>query len=179
MAARSRRVSRRTKGMRFEALKDKPVVSIAEGTELGKVRDFLLTESYLQIAAVVIGGGGLFGGNRQAVAYRAIRSVGPDAVMVQGREAVEEVDGDSSFASLPSLGDLRQDVMSEQGTHLGRVQDAEFDQQTGALTHLWFVSHGPRIGQREDVYEVARDDILSLSAKMAVVRQNATRAPAP
>ena len=42
--------------MRLEELKDKPVVSIAEGTELGKARDFLLDESYLQIAALVIGG---------------------------------------------------------------------------------------------------------------------------
>ncbi len=169
---------RGTVDMRLEALKDKPVVSIKEGAELGKVHDFLLAEDYMGIAAVVVGGGGFFGGNKQAVAYRAIRSIGPDAVMVEGGDAVEEVSNDTPFAALPSLGDLHQEVMSEQGVRLGRVQDAEFDPQSGALTHLWFVAHDSRIGQRQDLYEVARDDILSLNAKMAVVRQSARRVQA-
>jgi sporulation protein YlmC with PRC-barrel domain len=157
--------------MRLEALKDKPVLSISEGTELGKVRDFLLAESYLQIAALVIGGGGLFGGNKRAVAFSAVRSIGPDAVMVQDGGAVQEVEEGSPFAGLPSVGGLNQEVMSEQGVRLGRVDDAEFDPQSGALTHLWFIPDGPGRGQRQDAYQVARDAILSLSAKIAVVRQ--------
>ena len=168
--------------MRFEALKDKPVVSIEGGTELGRVHDLLLDRSYLQIAALVVGGGGLgglFGGRKQVVGYRAVRNAGPDAVMVQGSEAVEEVGDDSPYAGLPNLGDLNQEVMSEQGVHLGRVEDAEFDPQSGALTHLWFAPEGARRGPNQDIFQVARDHILSLGAKMAVVRQGPGESTAP
>ncbi len=91
--------------------------------------------------------------------------------MVQGGDAVEEVGDGSPYAGLPDLSDLNQEVMSEQGVHLGRVQDAEFDPQSGALTHLWFAPDGAHRGQRQDVYQVSRDHILSLGDKIAVVRQ--------
>jgi sporulation protein YlmC with PRC-barrel domain len=165
--------------MLFEELKDKPVVSVAEGTELGKVHDLLLDGSYLQIAALVIGGGGLFGGHKQAIAYEAVRGIGPDAIMVRDREAVEEVRDDSAFAPLPGLGDLHQEIMSESGIRLGRVEDAEFDPQTGRLTQLRLVPVEGGKGQHDDAFAIGRDDIVSVSAKLAVVRHSVTEKRPP
>src|SRR6476659_3729095 len=101
--------------MRIEEMKDKPVMSIASGTKLGSVHDCLLDDSYLQIAALVIGGGGLFGGHKQVVAYGDIHGIGPDAVMVSNEDAVQTVDDASPLRTAHAFGELRQQVMSESG----------------------------------------------------------------
>ncbi len=157
--------------MRFDALKEKPVMSIADGTELGKVHELLLDDAYQRIAALVLGGG-LFGGHKRVVPYEAVHGVGPDAIMVTNREAVVKVTDDSVFAVLPELRDLQQVVMSENGTQLGRLDDAEFEPKTGTLTQVWVVPAGAGKRQQDDTYALAREDILSINAKLAVVGQD-------
>jgi sporulation protein YlmC with PRC-barrel domain len=159
--------------MRTDELQGKPVVSIAEGTKLGSVDEVLLDDSYLQLAALVIGGGGLFGGHRQAVAYSAVRGIGPDAVMVSGRDAVQEVVEPSSLGVTHRLGELHQEVMSESGVHLGRVEAVEFDPQTGGLTTLWFAPSGATGQEGNGQGSVSREDIVNVAEKMVVVRQTA------
>lgn len=156
--------------MRWDEIKDTPVMSIAEGTKLGSVHDLLLDDSYLQIAALVIGGGGLFGGQRRAVAYAEVRGIGRDAVMVSGQEAVHEVRDADALGVTHRLGELRQEVMSESGVHLGHVVDVEFDPPTGALTGLRFVPDGPTAPAELDASVVSRAQIVQLTAKMAVVQ---------
>jgi len=156
--------------MRMDELKDTPVVSIAEGTTLGAVHDLLLDDSYLQIAALVIGGGGLLGGQRRAVAYGAVRGIGRDAVMVSGHDAVHDVSDAGAFGVTHRLGELHQAVMSESGVHLGQVADVEFEPKTGALTALWFVPAGATALAGTDASMIARADIVNVTKKMAVVR---------
>lgn len=159
--------------MRMEELKDTLVMSIAEGTTLGAVQDLLLDDSYLQIGALVIGGGGLFGGPRRAVAYGEVRGIGRDAVMVSGQDAVHEVGDAHPFGRLHRLGELRQEVMSESGVRLGRVADVEFDPQTGALTALRFVPAEATGHDATAASVIARAEVVSLTAKTAVVRHTA------
>jgi sporulation protein YlmC with PRC-barrel domain len=156
--------------MRWDEIKDTPVMSIAEGTKLGSVHDLLLDDSYLQIAALVIGGGGLLGGQRRAVAYSAVRGIGRDAVMVSGQEAVQGVGDDGSLGVTHRLGELQQDVMSESGVHLGRVADVEFDPATGALTALRFIPTGATPPAETDASIIDRAQIVQLTAKMVVVQ---------
>jgi uncharacterized protein YrrD len=156
--------------MRWDEIKDTPVVSITEGTKLGSVHDLLLDDSYLQIAALVIGGGGLLGGQRRAVAYSAVRGIGRDAVMVSGQDAVQEVSDAGSLGVTHRLGELHQEVMSESGVHLGRVADVEFDPQTGALTALRFARDGATTPDGMEASVISRAQIVTLTAKMAVVQ---------
>jgi uncharacterized protein YrrD len=158
--------------MRIEELKDKPVMSIASGTKLGSVHDFLLDDSYLQIAALVIGGGGLFGGHKQAVAYSAIHGIGPDAVMVSGEDAVQEVEDASPLGTAHGFDAIHQQVMSESGVNLGRVVEMEFEPQTGAMTSLCFAMPGNTASAEGDICDVAREDIVSMTEKMVIVRHS-------
>ena len=156
--------------MRLEEIKDKPVISIAEGHKLGEVQDALLDASYLQVAALVVGGGGLFGGPKQAVEYNAVRGIGPDAVMVSGRDAIEEVTETSPLAAMHRAGEVEQAVMSESGVRLGKLDGVSFDPQSGAITALTLLpdSNSPLAGG--DAYDIPRDHLLSITDKMAVVR---------
>jgi uncharacterized protein YrrD len=158
--------------MRIEELKDKPVLSIASGTKLGAVHDFLLDDSYLQIAALVIGGGGLFGGHKQAVAYSSIHGIGPDAVMVRGLSTVQEVGDSGPLGKVHALDTMEQQVMSESGVDLGRVIEMEFEPQTGAMTSLCFTVHGDTASEGSGVCGINRDDIVSMTEKMVIVRQS-------
>jgi uncharacterized protein YrrD len=158
--------------MRIEELKGRPVVSIAAGTKLGSVHDILLDDSYLQIAAVGIGGGGLFGGHKQAVAYSSIHGIGPDAVMVSGQDAVQEVGGDGPLGLTHPLDEMQQEVISESGVNLGRVVEMEFEPQTGAMTSLCFATHGDTVSEEGAVCDVVRGDIVSMTAKMVIVRHS-------
>lgn len=158
--------------MRIEELKEKPVVSIASGTKLGAVHDFLLDDSYLQIAAVVIGRGGLFGGHKQAVAYSSIHGIGPDAVMVNGLSAVQEVGDSGPLGNVHPMDAMEQQVMSESGVDLGRVLEMEFEPQTGAMISLCFAAHRGAGSEDGNVCDVSRDDIVSMTEHMVIVRQS-------
>ena len=163
--------------MLAEELKDRPVVAINEGARLGEIQDVLLDESYLQLGALVISGGGLFGGRKQAIPYSAVHGIGPDAVMISGRDAVRPVEDGGALAAMHRLGDLKQAVLSEGGVHLGRVAGVEFDPQNGAVTGLRFDPERQAGGDGAVKNVVPRADIVSMSAKIAVVRQVATEAP--
>jgi uncharacterized protein YrrD len=156
--------------MRMEELKGKPVISVASGTKLGSVHDFLLDDSYLQVAALVIGGGGLLGGHKQAVAYSAIHGIGPDAVMVNGLDAVQEVGGSGPLGPTHLLDEAQTQVMSESGVILGRVLEMQFEPQTGAITGLCFAVRGAAGSEGSGAHAVDRQDIISMTARMAIVR---------
>lgn len=157
--------------MWVEELTDKPVIGIAEGEKLGSVHDVLIDEPSLRLVALIIGGGGLLGGARQAVGYDAVRGIGPDAVMVSGRAAVQEVTRESPLHEALRAGELRQQVMTESGVHLGRVQAAAFDPQTGEISELRLdVSPDAGGAGGDDRTLIARERIVNVTAKLIVVR---------
>jgi len=145
---------------------------VASGTKLGAVHDFLLDDSYLQIAALVIGGGGLFGGHKQAVAYSSIHGIGPDAVMVNGMDAVQEMGDSSPLGKAHPFDAIRQQVMSESGVSLGRVVETDFEPQTGAMTSLSFSALDGAGPEGSDLCDVPRADIVSMTEKMVIVRHS-------
>jgi uncharacterized protein YrrD len=158
--------------MRIADLRGTPVVSVASGTKLGAVHDFLLDDTYLQIAALAIGGGGLFGGHKQAVAYSSIHGIGPDAVMVNGLDAVQDRGNGSPLGKAHPFDEIRQQVMSESGVNLGRVVETDFEPQTGAMTSLSFSALDGAGPEGADVCDVDRADIVSMTEKMVIVRHS-------
>lgn len=156
--------------MWMQEFKDKPVIGIAEGAKVGSVHDLLLDSSGLQVAGFLVGGGGLLGGKRQAVTYDAVRGIGPDAVMVEGRDAVREIGDEGPLGEAQRQGDLHQEVMTESGVHLGTVDDLEFDPKTGAVTALLLDPKGNWTTDDGSGFIVERNDIVNLTPKMAIVR---------
>lgn len=156
--------------MRLDEIKDKPVISIAEGHKLGEVQDALMDASYLQVAALTIGGGGLFGGPKHAVEYNSVRGIGPDAVMVSGRDAVQEITETSPLDAMHRVSSMDQAVMSESGVRLGKLDGVDFDPQSGAVTALTLSpdSNSPLAANQD--YDLPREAVLSITDKIVVVR---------
>jgi uncharacterized protein YrrD len=162
-----------------DELKDKPVISIAEGTKVGSVHDLLLDESCTQVVALIVGGGGLLGGHKQAVMYSAVRGMGPDAVMVEGRDAVQDLSDDGPLAASLHWSDVHQEMMTEGGVHLGRVGELEFDPQSGAVTALELEPKGDWSSHDGGTIAIERADIVNLTPKMAIVRHDVIDRAAP
>ena len=116
-----------------------PVIYINNGRELGKAKEWLLDEREENVVALVTEGGGWLP-QRLIFPYRAILSVGTDAILVQ-----EE--GLPAFGDPPELEHqhtfrvLGKRMFSANGREVGIVDDFLFEETSGRVTG-WRLSSG-------------------------------------
>lgn len=158
--------------MQIAEIKDRPVIGIREGEKLGTVQDALLDASLLQVAALVVGGGGLFGGPKQAVEYSAVHGIGPDAVMVSGADAVQEVNDTGPLSALPRASGMDQEVMSESGVRIGHLRSVHFDPQSGMVTSLTLEPEKHGALATRGAFDISRSEVISVTDKLLVVRHS-------
>jgi uncharacterized protein YrrD len=112
--------------MKLSELKGKPVVSVDEARKLGIVHDVLVDPSYSSIAGLQIKAEGR--GHAYVVANEHIRGIGPDAVTVVNKDALQVPDRAQTLAGLPTLGTiLGSRVVTEGGALLGSITEVAFD----------------------------------------------------
>jgi sporulation protein YlmC with PRC-barrel domain len=120
--------------MKASALKNKAVVSMADGLQIGRVEDVLFDTAALRVAALVVA----TTGGRSVLPFAAIRSLGADAVTVESATATQAAADQASTGNLlRSLGDLTGlKLVNGEGAYLGDVRDVTIEQASGALTEL-------------------------------------------
>jgi uncharacterized protein YrrD len=125
--------------MKARALKDIPVVSMADGARVGNVQEVLFDTAALRIAALL-----LKTPNGQSILpFAAVGSIGGDAVMVASTAATEGAAGQTGREALRGLGDLvGLPVVTAEGTILGEVEDMELTPADGRLAALEVRSGG-------------------------------------
>jgi sporulation protein YlmC with PRC-barrel domain len=127
--------------MKASALKDRAVVSLADGTRIGRVSDVLFDTAELRLAALAL----TTTGGQSILPFAAVRSLGTDAVTV---ESTATMQGAAPAAGnvLRGLGDLvGMKAVNSDGTLLGEVRELEIDQAGGKLVSLE-VHHGGVLG---------------------------------
>ena len=72
---------------RTSELQGRAIVAADAGEKVGSVSDVLIDERSGRIAALVVGGGGLFGKER-VLPYEEIQVMGPDAIVVKSQQSV-------------------------------------------------------------------------------------------
>jgi uncharacterized protein YrrD len=116
--------------MRIHEFIGMPVVALDDGVRLGTVRGVELDMSAGGIRYVRIRGEGRRG--ESVVPWSALHSVGRDAVTIESSSALlETIPGADRDSVIPHLGD--RPVVTESGDRIGRLDDYEFDPQTGAI----------------------------------------------
>ena len=129
--------------MKFSEILDKPLLSLSEGSVVGKVRGCLLNEDKTRLLALDTGDGWVLAKDAQ---------VGESAVLVKSADAVS--------AELPAgaaMSPLYLDLFGSDGSLSGPITDLVFDEKL-ALTH--FVAGGA---------EVPRNLMLSAGENAVVV----------
>ncbi|MFR9676549.1 PRC-barrel domain-containing protein [Streptomyces sp. TR06-5] len=126
--------------MRLTETLDRKVVGVADATSLGTVSGFVVHPQEPRLAALRLRRSG---GRSAVLEWSRVRAVGADAVMV--RPAGDE-DGESLAKEAVKHGEvLGKRVLTETGTEIGEVTDAEFDPESGAL--LTFVVGGGAVAE--------------------------------
>lgn len=114
-----------------------PIVSLAEGMQIGSVRSLVVDPAKMEVAALIIDQRGWFR-DQKIIPYAKVKSVGNDAVTIDQSSNVQKP------ISLPELLKLIKEranpvgtrVIAENGTVIGTVDEFYVDEATGKITGL-------------------------------------------
>ncbi len=141
-----------------------PVVSLADGHQLGRVKRLLIDQQKMCIMAFTIDRKGWFK-EQPVIPYSYVKNVGNHAITVDHANAVVRLSSLPELESLAkkSLPFLGVKVISEEGTILGTVNDFYFDPQDGTIRSLEIKSgplHSPRVLENNLVITCGRDAVI-------------------
>ena len=157
---------------RYERIKGLPVITMAEGKQVGKVDDLVVDPERKAVRWLRLHTGGLLGGERLWVPVDAVHGLGEHAVTINA-EADVRAPADAPEADTlvkARRGIIGNKVVTENGERLGEVRDYEFTQDTFALTYL-FIPPGMNIlGQ---FLTIAADKVLTIGEDVIVVAADA------
>src|SRR5690349_15432519 len=119
--------------MDANTLKGMPVISMQEGTRLGRVEQALFDLAARQLRAVEVrGDAGTF-----IVPFEQIESIGSDAVTVASSQVTQAPNTGSSLGTLLGMHELgKLKVVDNAGTLLGSLDAIEFNAASGNVTQL-------------------------------------------
>lgn len=119
--------------MKAQAIKDMPVVSMADGTKIGNVQDLLFDTSTWRLAALLL----TAGGGKSLLPFDAVRSFGDDVITVENVAATQGTEGNAAAGNWRGLKDLTGlRVINGEGSWLGDVRDIELAAKGGAVERI-------------------------------------------
>jgi len=151
--------------MRSAALKGMAVVSIAEGTRLGRVDDLLIDITERRVVALHCSDSG----RRFIVPFQFVKNVGQDAITVESSQ-VTQVDGQGAQASNVVRLDefMKLKAVDEAGTLVGTVSQLDIDVATGKLVSIE-VHKGGVLGLGGTTTTVAAENIKAVGPELLTV----------
>jgi sporulation protein YlmC with PRC-barrel domain len=159
---------------RFEFMKGLPVITMAEGKQIGKIDDLVIDPERKAVGWLRLrsGGMGMLGGERLWVPTAAVHGVGDDAVTINAEaDARTPADAPEAVALVKAKrGVIGSKVLTESGERVGEVRDYEFDPNTFALISL---SVPPAMNAVGEILTIAGDKVLTIGEDMIVVAADA------
>lgn len=119
--------------MRFSEARGHKVVSTSSATTVGRVDELLVEPAQRAVVALHLK---KTEGDVDTLLWPAMTAFGRDAVTVSGAEALVKADGRIAELAGKPAHLLGKRVLTEDGDEQGKVQDVEFDPETGTLTTL-------------------------------------------
>ena len=162
---------------RYERIKGLPVITMAEGTQVGKVDDLLIDPDRKAVSWLRLHTGGLVGGERMWVSVATVHGLGEHAVTINAETDVQAPADAPEADTLVKArrGIIGAKVITENGERLGQVRDYEFAPDTFALTNL-FVPPGMNVlGQ---FLTIPGDKVLTIGEDVIVIAADAVIRPA-
>ena len=163
--------------VRYEFVKGLPVITMAEGKQIGKVDDLVVDPERKAVSWLRLHSGGMLSGERLWVSTEAVHGVGEDAVTINAEaDARAPADAPEALALVKAKrGIIGNKVITESGERLGEVRDYEFNPGTFALTSL---SIPPGMGVVGDTLMITDNKVLTIGEDVIVVANAAVMQPA-
>ena len=161
---------------RYEFVKGLPVITMAEGKQVGKVDDLVVDPERKAVSWLRLHSGGLLGGERLWVPVAAVHGFGEDAVTINAEADIRApADAPEALALVKAKrGIIGNKVITENGQRLGEVRDFEFDPGTFALTSL---SVPPGMNIVGEILTIPGDRVLTIGGDVIVVATAAVVRP--
>ncbi len=159
--------------MDADRIKGMAVVSITEGTRLGRVEDLLFDPQSLRVAALQVSSdSGTF-----ILPIDQVQSIGTDAVIVENGQVLQAFNKGGAYGTLPGLSQIkRRKVVDGTGTVVGSVTGIDVDPIGGQLMSL--TSHkGGVLGLGGTTTTIEAAAIRSIGPEVITVAADATPAP--
>ena len=159
--------------MDAKTLKDMAVVSLREGTRLGRVEQPIFDLAARQLRAVdVHGDDGTF-----IVPFEQIESIGSDAITVTSSEVTHTPSAGGAVGTEMGLHELEKlKVVDNEGTFLGTLDTIEFDPATGLVTQL-SAHKGGLLGMGGTSTPIDASSIVKVGSELLTVTMDERRTP--
>lgn len=157
---------------RYEFLKGLPVITLAEGKQVGKVDDLVVDPERKAVSWLRLHSGGMLGGERLWVSVATVHGIGEDAVTINTEaDARTPANAAEALTLVKAKREvIGNKVITESGERLGVVRDYEFDPVTFALTSL---SVPPGMNVVGEILVIPGDKVLTIGEDMIVVTADA------
>lgn len=157
---------------RYEFVKGLPVITMAEGKQVGKIDDLVVDPGRKTVSWLRLHSGGMLGGERLWVPAEAVHGVGDDAVTIKAEADVRSpADAPDAVALVKAKrGLIGSKVVTENGERVGEVRDYEFNPDTFALTSL---SVPPGMNVVGEILIIPGDKVLTIGEDVIVVAADA------
>lgn len=159
--------------MDAKTLKGTAVVSLQEGTRLGRVEQPLFDLAARQLRAVEVhGDAGTF-----IVPFEQIESMGSDAITVTNSQVTQTPNVGGTVGTQMGLQELEKlKVVDNEGTFLGTLDTIEFDPATGLVTQL-SAHKGGMLGMGGTTTPVDASSILMVGSELLTVTMDTSSIP--
>ncbi|MCL5947328.1 MAG: PRC-barrel domain-containing protein [Chloroflexi bacterium] len=146
--------------MNAHDLLNMPIVSVAEGTKLGNVRDLLFDTNQIQLTALLLSGES----GQSIVLMHDILSIGSDVITVETSSKTQPIEGNATLQPLRTWRDISSlRAISSQGEWIGDITHIEVDPQSGAIIAI----------------SIQKGGVLGIGAKHTEIQPTAIRAFGP
>jgi len=161
--------------MHSASLKGMAIVSITEGTRLGRVDDLWIDIATRTVAALQCSDQG----KRFIVPFQLVRNVGKDAITVENSQ-VTQVDGQNGLTpGTVRLDDfLKLKVVDESGAFIGNVNQVDVDVLNGQLLSI-NAHKGGVLGLGGTTTAIPAEQIHAIGQELVTVSINDTLADKP
>jgi len=157
---------------RYEFVKGLPVITMAEGKQVGKIDDLVVDPERKAVSWLRLHTGGMLGGERLWVSAEAVHFVGENAVTINSEaDTRAPSDAPEAVALVKAKREIiGNTVITENGDRVGEVRDYEFDPDTLALTYL---SVPPGMNVVGEILMIPGDKVLTIGQDVIVVAADA------
>lgn len=158
-----------------QELMNKPVFSVNEGREIGKVQDFYADQDLTHLVAIHLGSEGLLSRKETLIKMPDVVTLGQDAILVKDANCVMEADEVEDFEDVVRRDEFNgRPVDTPGGTKIGRIGDIVLDDKAKiagfALSQI-YVS-GPIAANRA----ISREAVIDMGDEDGVMTADLSRA---
>ena len=157
--------------MKAKAIRGFPVVSLEDGSMIGKVQELLVDPLEKKVEALLIGEKGFLKGRTQFISYSRVKNIGKDVITAESEKQLITADVHARLENLKKYSFLGNNVISQDGDYLARVQDYTFNTRTGIIESLLFYDCRKEI-DIEAGTSIDMEGVLNLGRDYVIVRAN-------